>query len=204
MNPPLDRSEYDEIYRRTFGKDFTRQACREGFERWQRFWASGATAMELHLIGAEPLPWNESEHIVLGCGPLGFHWRTSAKNFPALLEQWNINGKVFGEALNDRDPRSVARTVIHNALVDGQVCELPMSAMVASAIMWLLSTNEAQVPLDMFHCLGYDITYVPGPIGQARMFNFRAILSQEFDREVFFRTRELSLPKWRPPPSKVK
>jgi hypothetical protein len=51
----------------------------------------------------------------------------------------------------------------------------------------------------MFHCLGYDIAYVPGPMGQARMFNFRAILSQEFDREVFFHTRGPPPPKWRPP-----
>jgi hypothetical protein len=30
-------------------------------------------------------------HIVLGRGPLGFHWQTSAKYFPELSRQWAVN-----------------------------------------------------------------------------------------------------------------
>jgi hypothetical protein len=52
-----------------------------------------------------------------------------------------------------------------------------MSIAIASGVVWLLSTSEAQLPIQMFHMLGYDIAHVPGPPGQARMFNFRAILS---------------------------
>ena len=161
--------------------------------------------MYLHPIGAEPPSDSESDyHIVLGCGPLGFHWRISAKFFPTLPKQWTVNseviGKVFGEALNTRDPRRIARTIVHNALVDGQVCELPMTTMVASAIVWLLSTNDAALPLNMFHCLGYDISYVPGPPGQGRMFNFRAILVESWEQADLQMARDLPLPKWRPPP----
>jgi hypothetical protein len=49
----LDRGEYGEIYRRTFGKDFTRQACCEGFERWEKFWKSEMTKNRGTLTDAE-------------------------------------------------------------------------------------------------------------------------------------------------------
>ena len=58
----LDRSEYGEIYRRTFGKDFKRQACRDGWERWQKVWANNMAGMVLHPHGTTPPPEQASDY----------------------------------------------------------------------------------------------------------------------------------------------
>jgi hypothetical protein len=76
-----------------------------------------------------------------------------------------------------------------------------MSIAIASGVVWLLSTSEAQLPIQMFHMLGYDIAHVPGPPGQARMFNFRAILSSKWDADAFAIARSEPLPDWQPPPA---
>lgn len=87
---------------------------------------------------------------------------------------------LVGEArtLGRKDPRSTARMVLQNGLVDGRVVDVKFSCMAASATVWLLSTHETKLPIGDFHYVGYDISNVPGPLDQARMFNFRAILSE--------------------------
>jgi hypothetical protein len=101
----------------------------------------------------------------------------------------------------DPDLRAAARAFVHNAFVGGFVSNLTMSIAIASGVVWLLSTSEAQLPIQMFHMLGYDITHVPGPLGQARMLNFRAILSSEWDASAFALARSGPLPHWQPPPA---
>ena len=109
---------------------------------------------------------------MLACGPLRFWWRVAEDFFLMLPDQWSQSG--LAKSL-DSDLRRAARSFIHNAFVDGYALYPKISTAIASGIVWLLSTSEAQIPIKEFHLLGYDISHVPGPLGQPRMFNFRRL-----------------------------
>jgi hypothetical protein len=196
----INRGDYGELYHRTFGKSMNRQACREGWRRWQKVWASGNDGMILHRPEEEPPPESASDYlIVLACGALEFRWRAAEDFFGILPDMWcSVLAGPAGRTL-DPNPRKAARTFVHNAFVDGYVLNPRISVAIASGIAWLLSTSEMQIPIQEFHLLGYDITHVPGPAGQARMFNFRALLSQPTSPDALKQARSLPLPQWHPP-----
>jgi hypothetical protein len=179
----LDRAEYGEIYHRTFGKGAAREACRKGWERWQTVLASGTSVLVLHPHGAPmPAPHANDYWAFATLGPLRFLARINETLLPQLPEMWlaftrdEHVAKLL--ATVGQNPRTRARGFIQNSLVDGYVIDPAVGPAMAGAIAWLLSTIEGMpTRLSDYHLFGYDISYVPGPPGQARMFNFRAILN---------------------------
>ena len=204
----LDRGEYGEIDHQTFGKKAGRKACREGWNRWQAMLASGADALMLHPHGTPvPTPHANDYWVFATLGPLRFLARVNETFLPQLPEMWlqftrdERAAKVL--ATCGQNPRQRARRFIQNSLVDGYGMMLPVGPAIAGAIAWLLSTIEdVPVELSAYHLFGYDISHVPGPPGQARMFNFRVILNATPERieGVLDMARALPLPGWRPPP----
>jgi hypothetical protein len=200
MIPPIDRGEYGEIFRRHFGNETTRQGIRNGWERWKKIWESELDVMVLHEIDGKPALQGESDYVLfVASGPLGFKWRASEGLFLLLPAMWKENSATFARLFKLKDPRATARLVIQYALIDGRVSEIKLSCAAASAIAWLLSNTEMKLPLNEYHHIGYDISSVPGPLGQARMFNFRAILAENEEQAALQLSRELPLPGWRPP-----
>jgi len=51
----MRRGDYGELYHRVFGKGASREACRQGWKRWQDIWESGMDLFVLHPPG-EPAP----------------------------------------------------------------------------------------------------------------------------------------------------
>ena len=204
----LDRGEYGLIYRQTFGKETGREACRDGWRRWQKVRASGATMLVLQPHGAPmPEPHPNDYWVFATVGPLRFLARINETIVPQLPEAWleftrdEHGARVL--AACGQNPRSRARGFIHNMLVEGFVMDPVIGPVMAGAIAWLLSTVEGQpMQLSDFHLFGYDISYVPGPPGQKAMFNFRALfnLAPEQTEGMLDMARALPLPEWRPPP----
>jgi hypothetical protein len=204
----LDRAEYGEIYHRTFGKGTGREACRKGWERWQKVLASDLGAVVLHPHGAPmPDPDPNDYWAFATCGPLRFLARINAAFLPQLPETWleftRQEEAVRLLATCGQNPRQRARGFVQNSLVDGFVMDPVFGPAMASAIAWLLSSMEGMpVELRDYHLFGYDISYVPGPPGQRDMFNFRVILNPAPERTegTLAMARLLPLPQWRPPP----
>jgi len=202
----LDRGEYGEIFRRTFGKSRGREACRQGWHRWEKVLATKAGAIVIHAHGA-PMPnLHPTDYWAFTTlGPLRFLARINAVFLPQLPEMWleftrdEHAAKLL--ATCGQNPRQRARGFIQNSLVDGYVTDLVIGPTMAGAIAWLLSSwEEMPIELSAYHLFGYDISYVPGPSGQARMFNFRAVLNTTPERlEGMLDMRALPLSQWRPP-----
>jgi hypothetical protein len=147
------------------------------WERWKKTWESELDTMVLHALDGKPTPRSGSDYcIFVACGPLRFNWRASEDVFRELPANWMANSEVFMRTLGD--PRTAARLVIQYALIDGRIAETKLACATAAAIAWLLSTSEVKLPLNDFRYIGYDISGVPGPLNQARMFNVRAILTE--------------------------
>ena len=204
----LDRREYGEIYHRTFGKTAGREACRDGWRRWQKVWSSGHEMLVLQRHGAPmPEPHPNDYWAFTTVGPLQFLARINEAFLPLLPEGWleftRSEGGTKILAACGQNPRSRARGFIHNMLVEGFVMDPVIGPAMAGAIAWLLSTVEGQpMQLSDFHLFGYDISYVPGPPGQKAMFNFRAVFNPapEQTEGMLNLARALPLPEWRPPP----
>jgi hypothetical protein len=204
----LDRAEYGEIYHRTFGKGAGREACRDGWQRWQKVLASGAAMFVLHLPGAPmPDPQPNDYWAFATLGPLRFLARINEVFLPQLPEKWLAftRDKSVAKVLATcgDNPRSRARGFIQNSLVNGYVVDPAIGPAMACAITWLFSSMEGMpIELHDYHLFGYDITYVPGPPGQRTMFNFRAIFNSapEQTEGMLDLARILPLPEWRPPP----
>ena len=200
---PMDRSDFGELYHRVFGKGASRKDCRQGWQRWQAIWKSGLDEMALHPPG-EPVPERQATdfYLVAMCSALRYVARVSEEHFqqlPAGWEEFSRIGKL-AEKL-DRNPRSAARTFLHNALVDGYGQDPTIGSAMGACIAWLVASHETVGPVAAdYHMLGFDIAYVPGPAGQKRMFNFRLIMTAEFDPSQFTAARSLPLPQWQPPP----
>jgi len=204
----LDRGEYGEIYHHTFGKAGGREACRKGWERWQKVFAANLGAIVIHPHGISmPTPHANDYWAFATCGPLRFLARINEAFFPQLPEMWlEFTRDEHGARLLatcGQNPRQRARGFIHNSLVDGFVMDPIIGPAMAGAITWLLSTIEGlPIPLSEYHLFGYDIAHVPGPPGQARMSNFRAVFNAapEQTEGMLDMARTLPLPEWRPPP----
>jgi hypothetical protein len=201
----LDRGEYGLIYHRTFGKQVSKKDCREGWERWQQVMELDYKFIVVHPPGTPmPDPHANDYWAVATLGPLWFQARINESFLPQLPEVWLdfSRGEPGTQLLATcgEDPRRRARSFVHNSLVCGFVMHPVIGPAMASALAWLLSTLEGQpIRLSDFHLFGYDISHVPGPLGQPRMFNFRALLSQA-PEDTLAVARALPLPKWRLPP----
>ena len=203
MTSTMDRSDYGELYHRVFGKGASREDCRLGWERWRAIWKSGLDEMALHPHG-EPMPEQQATdfYLVTMCGALRYLARASQGHFrqlPAIWEEFSQSGKLTEKL--DRTPRSAARAFLHNMLVDGYGQHPVFGPAMGACIAWLVASHETvgAVAAD-YHMLGFDIAYVPGPAGQKRMFNFRLVMTAEFDPSQFTAMRSLPLPQWQPPP----
>lgn len=85
---------------------------------------------------------------------------------------------------------------------EGNALDPGIGPAMAASIAWPIASHDVMGELsEQHHMLGFDIAYVPGPPGQARMFNFRALLSLEYDPGALLESaRSLPLPAWAPPP----
>ena len=199
----MTREEYGKLYHMVFGKAAGREACRQGWDRWQQVWKSGYDAVVMHPLDSPPLAPQENDHcIVAATGELRFLARVAAAYIARLPALWLAapSDLVRPFGLN---PRQCARTFVHNGLVDGYVADPVIAPAMASAIAWLLSTMEGvPVKLTDYHLIGYDISHVPGPPGRKTMFNFRAMLQQDAGafKDGLDAARSLPLPDWQPPP----
>jgi hypothetical protein len=196
----IDRSDYGEIYWRTFGKSVGREACRQGWERWQAIWRSGMDMLVLHPTGSPPpAARNDDRWIVARNGPLRFLSRASHDHFLQLPDMWLGVADTF-KALGP-NPRSAARAFVHNSLVDGMIMHPTVGPLIAGAIAWLFASSEVNELARNCRLIGYDISFVPGPPDKARMFNFRAIIGTHGDLDSAFGVAgSMPLPGWRPPP----
>ena len=118
----LDRSEYSEIYRRTFGKTADREACHDGWRRWQKVWSSGHEVSALELHGAPmPEPHPNDYWAFAVNGPLRFLARINEAFLPQLPEGWleftRTEGGAKLLALCGQNPhsRAYARNRIESA-----------------------------------------------------------------------------------------
>jgi hypothetical protein len=198
----MQRSDYSKIFWRTFGKNRGREACRQGWERWQAIWRSKMDMLVLHPPGA-PLP-DESEDdrfIIARNGPLRFVARASREHFPTLPGLWLSVADKF-KPLGD-NPRSAARAFVVNALVDGHTQHPSLGPTMACAIAWLIASSElGEVVREYdYRLIGYDISFVPGPPGKPQMFNFRAVVHRNANVDAALGlAQSLPLPEWEPPP----
>jgi hypothetical protein len=198
MMKPLERSDYGEIYWRTFGKSVGREDCRKGWERWQTIWRSGADQLIVHPNGDTPVAHDDDQFIVARHGPLRFVARASREYFPTLPGMW-ISAAERLPSLNVT--RSAARTFVHNSLVDGLIMHPTFGPLMAAAIAWLMTSSEIGKLVSDYRLIGYDISFIPGPPDQKRMLNFRAIIRRDANVDAAFdATGALPLPGWQPPP----
>jgi len=205
----LDRSEYGLIYHQTFGKEAGREACRKGWERWQKALAANLGAIVLHPDGTPmPAPDPNDYWAFATLGPLRYLARINEAFLSQLSGLWLkfAHDEHWAKllAVCGSNPRQRARGFIHNMLVDGYVMDPVVGPAMAGAITWLLSSME-QMPIELsaYHLFGYDISHIPGPPDQShRMFNFRVILNPapEQTEGMLDMARALPLPQWRPPP----
>jgi hypothetical protein len=139
----LDRSEYGEIYYRTFGKKIGRKACREGWERWQKVLASEFLVLHSHGAPVPELHANDYWAFVT-LGPLRFLARINEMLLPQLSEMWlkfardEQSAKLL--AACGSSPRQRAREFILYSLVDGYVVDPVFVCGMVGAIAWLLSS----------------------------------------------------------------
>ena len=197
----MTREEYGRLYHVVFGKAVSREACNQGWDRWQRIWKSGHTGVMLHLSGSpRPAPQEDDYHIVASMGELWFLARAASTFFTQVPAIWLAVPPDSVRRLG-QNPRQRARAFVHYSLVNGYAMTPDKAPIMAGAIAWLLSTmNGMGDRLPNYHTIGYDITPIPGPPGQKTMFNFRAILSASKPGEALTAVRGLPLPEWRPPP----
>jgi hypothetical protein len=204
---PLDRSDYSEIYWCTFGKSAGREACRQGWKRWQAIWRSGTDILIMHPTGTTVPIAHESDHfIVARHGPLRFVARASREHFLTLPDMWlgfttDPPSQKLLASLGD-NPRARARAFVHNSLVDGLIMHPVIGPAMAGAIAWLITSAETigEFAKD-YRLIGYDISFIPGPPGQRKMFNFRLVMHPDADFETWRDVVDtLPLPGWRPPP----
>jgi hypothetical protein len=205
----LDRSEYGKIYHQVFGKAASRGACRGGWERWQEALASNLSAIAVHPPGTPVPDSHPNDYWAFAVlGPLLFQARIYEALLPRLPEMWlqfiRAESSAKLVAALGQNPRQRARAFVQNSLVDGYVMHPVIGPAMAGAIAWLLSNVET-VPIELkdYHFFGYDISHVPGPLGQPTMFNFRAVFNlaiPERLNDMLASTRAIPLPEWRPPP----
>ena len=197
----LSRAEYGRIYHQVFGKAASREACQEGWRRWQNVFAENP-AIVLHPRDT-PVPTHHASDywIFATTGPLRFLARVNEAQLSELPEMWlafsrTEAGAKLLAAGGGQDDRERARDFVHKTLVDGFVLDPNIGPAIATAIAWLLSTNRHGLELKHCHQFGYDISYVP-VTGE---FNFHAVLKWVAQTEGMFDTvRALPLPEWRPP-----
>lgn len=201
-----DRAEYGKIYRQLF-RNSSREACRDGWRRWQQVWAANLGAIVLHPDNV-PAPAQDSSDywIFATTGPLQFLARVAAAYLPQLPKMWIDFSQTPDAAkllASTENPRSRARGFVHKGLVEGFVMHPVIGPAMAGAMAWLLSSIEGQ-PRELadYHLIGYDISHVPGPPGQRDMFNFRAVfnLTPKLTGGMLDTARSLPLPEWRAPP----
>jgi hypothetical protein len=200
----MDRSEFGELYHRVFGKGASRENCRQAWQRWQAIWGSGLDLIVLHPPGAPALEKQPTDYYLIAtCSELRFLARASQQYFGQLSPAWEEFSRAakLPQALN-RNPRSAARTFLHNMLVDGYGQHPTLGPAMGGCIAWLVASHEiVGCAVAQRRMLGVDIAYVPGPVGQARMFNFRLIMAPEYEPGLLeTTTRALPFPSWQPPP----
>jgi hypothetical protein len=127
----FDRAEYGEIYHRTFGKGAGREACRQGWERWQevqKVRASGLDVLTVHCSGTPvPAPHPNDYWAFAVLGPLRFLARINEAFLSDLPEKWLefIRQEQVMKMLVTlgNNPRARARAFVQNSLVDGLVMD---------------------------------------------------------------------------------
>jgi hypothetical protein len=196
----LDRGDYGEIYRHAFGKSASREACQQGWERWQAIWRSGVDTLIVHPTGTTAITRDDDRFIVARNGPLRFIARTSREHFPTLPGAW-VQAAEHLPSMNIT--RSFAREFVNNSLVDGYGAHPTFGPLMAAAVAWLFTNSEVgKLALASgYRLIGYDISFIPGPPGKARMFNFRALMHWDADVEAALNVASaLPLPPWQSPP----
>jgi len=148
----LSRAEYGRIYHQVFGKAASREACQEGWRRWQNVFAENP-AIVLHPRDT-PVPTHHASDywIFATTGPLRFLARVNEAQLSELPEMWlafsrTEAGAKLLAAGGGQDDRERARDFVHKTLVDGFVLDPNIGPAIATAIAWLLSTNRPGLQL---------------------------------------------------------
>jgi hypothetical protein len=175
----IDCGEYGEIYRRVFGEDIGGAACRQGWKRWTKIWETEDRGAVLRVADT-PAPVNlKSDYFMfMAHGPLPFFACVAKTSFPGLPARWiRFTDRAGFKEIYGSDLRRAAQRFLLHALVDGHGLSVPLGSAMVAGIAWLMANRRLGLPLERYHYMGFDITYVPGPPNRPEMFDFRAMLS---------------------------